>query len=116
MTCAQLGWTFDANLGVCGDSNKGIGGCLHEATWSQAEARCRQYGARLCTWRELAVNKNSGCGHDAEYVWVWEECKHDGAGEHRVAAIGDRVFAHEYECLPVSELHAVSTHKSGVFH
>ena len=22
------------------------------------------------------MNQNSGCGHDAEYVWVWEECEH----------------------------------------
>ena len=53
-----------------------MGGCLHNATWLQAEARCRQYGARLCTRAELPVNQNSGCGHDAEYVWTWDECAH----------------------------------------
>ena len=53
-----------------------MGGCMHSATWLQAEARCRQYGARLCTRRELPVNERSGCGHDAEYVWVWDECAH----------------------------------------
>ena len=53
-----------------------MGGCLHEATWLEAEGRCRQYGARLCTRNELQVNQRSGCGHDAEYVWVWEECEH----------------------------------------
>ena len=53
-----------------------MGGCLHEATWLQAEARCRQYGARLCTRHELPVNQRSGCGHDSEYVWAWEECAH----------------------------------------
>ena len=34
--------------------------------------RCSPVHARA----ELPVNKNSGCGHDAELVWVWEECDH----------------------------------------
>ena len=62
-----------------------MGGCLHNATWTEAEARCRQYGARLCTQRELPVNHRSGCGHDAELVWVWEQCEHTYSEEHRVA-------------------------------
>ena len=55
---------------------------MHNATWADAEARCRQYGARLCTRAELPVNKNSGCGHDAELVWVWEQCDHSVAPEY----------------------------------
>ena len=88
LTCTQLGWAYDSTLGVCGASDQGIGGCLHEATWTEAEARCRQHGARLCTRAELPVNQRSGCGHDAELVWVWEECNHQPAPEYVCSAEG----------------------------
>lgn len=79
LSCAQLGWAFDATLNVCGSSSAGMGGCTHNSTWHEAESQCRQHGARLCTRQELVVNKNSGCGHDAEFVWVWESCNHNAA-------------------------------------
>ena len=82
-----------------------MGGCLHSATWSEAEARCRQYGARLCTRQELPVNQRSGCGHDAEYVWVWEQCEHNSTQQYRVATRGDNV--NEYSCDAITVLHAV---------
>ena len=82
-----------------------MGGCLHSATWTQAEARCRQYCARLCTLAELPVNHRSGCGHDAEFVWVWEQCEHSYAQAHRVAAMGDG--SDVYSCDPITTLHAV---------
>ena len=41
-----------------------MGGCLNSATWTEAEARCRQYGARLCTRAELPVQHRGGCGHE----------------------------------------------------
>ena len=77
-----------------------MGGCMHSATWLQAEARCRQYGARLCTLRELPVNRRSGCGHDAEYVWVWDQCEHAYTQEHRVAAMGDDSVSYTHLTLP----------------
>jgi hypothetical protein len=97
-TCSQLGWTFSPQLGVCGSSSTGIGGCLHNATWIEANRRCREHGARLCTRQELAINKNSGCGHDAELVWVWEQCGHPPesefvcSGEDGICACSGTVF------------------------
>ena len=64
---------------------------MHSATWFEARDRCNQYGARLCTRRELQVNKNSGCGHDAELVWVWEACEHSGPTVTHVAASGGNI-------------------------
>ena len=88
LLCHQLGWEFDPTYGVCGSSDVGMGGCLHAATWEQAEARCRLYGARLCTLSELPVNNYGGCGHDYEYVWVWESCDHSHPHQHHTAAVG----------------------------
>ena len=65
-----------------------MGGCLHSATWDEALARCNAYGARLCTLIELPVNQNSGCGHDDELVWVWNECDHSSLTPRHVAAQG----------------------------
>ena len=82
-----------------------MGGCLHNATWSQALARCNEYGARLCTRHELQVNTNSGCGHDSELVWVWEACDHSSPHSTHVAANGGNIK--EYACDMDSVLHAV---------
>ena len=105
MRCSQLGWSYSSEFGVCGSSNAGMGGCLHSATWHEALARCNEHGARLCTRAELPVNERSGCGHDAELVWVWEACDHSGSSQHHVAAVGSNV--NEYVCHDASQLHAV---------
>ena len=82
---------MDPVLQVCGSSAAGMGGCLHSATWAEALARCNAYGARLCTVIELPINQNSGCGHDDELVWVWNECDHASATSRHVAAQGGNV-------------------------
>ena len=103
LSCTQLGWTYDSTLGVCGSSSIGMGGCLHNATWMAANAGA---GTVLQLRVQLSFQKQSGCGHDAELVWAWEECDHDStAGEYRVAVMGDN--SNVYECDPVADLHAV---------
>ena len=64
-----------------------MGGCLHNATWDEALARCNEYGARLCTRVELPAVRGGGCGHDEALVWVWDSCAHPGA--YHVAVRGD---------------------------
>ena len=53
-----------------------MGGCLMSATWQQAEDRCLQHGARLCTQEELPATQGTGCGQDEAYVWTWNACRH----------------------------------------
>merc|ERR1739841_181755 len=91
LRCAELGWEYDSTYGVCGSSSEGMGGCLHNATWDEALARCSLYGARLCTRVELPAVRGGGCGHDEALVWVWDECRHadGGAGAYRVSQRGD---------------------------
>lgn len=77
---------------------------MPSATWQQAEGRCTQYGARLCTHAELPVTRGGGCGHDDDLVWVWDECNH-GLGSQRVAVRGNENT--NYVCDPVATLHVV---------
>ena len=97
-----------------------MGGCFPNATWVQAEARCRQYGARLCTLAELPAARHTGCGFDEAYVWVWESCDHGteehdmsmGAWEFHVAAYGlgsnySALASREWECEEATTLRAV---------
>eukprot|EP00964_Phaeocystis_antarctica_P164460 scaffold142597_cov127-Phaeocystis_antarctica.AAC.1 len=67
-----------------------MGGCLYNATWDEALARCNLHGARVCTREELPAARGSGCGHDEALVWVWDECQHadGGAGAYHVAVRG----------------------------
>ena len=94
-----------------------MGGCFPNATWVQAEARCRQYGARLCTLAELPAARHTGCGFDEAYVWVWESCNHGteehdmsmGAWEYHVAAYGlgsnySALASREWECEEATTL------------
>ena len=122
LLCDELGWEFKTHTpngvplglnGVCGSSDYGMGGCLNAATWRQANARCRQFGARLCTLSELPVTRHTGCGHDEEYVWVHEPCDHENEVPHWVAAhpINDRKEEYQWKalhhCVPGTDLNAV---------
>ena len=82
-----------------------MGGCLNSATFAQAEDRCREHGARLCTLSEVQLAAGGGCGHDTLHVWVWDACAHSGGTEHRVAALGGD--STQYRCDAVSEMNAV---------
>ena len=48
-----------------------LGSCSELATFAEAEARCADAGARLCTAEELESNcaSGTGCGYDSELVW-----------------------------------------------
>ena len=84
-----------------------MGGCLHNATWEEALARCNLHGARLCTRMELPAVRGGGCGHDEALVWVWDECQHadGGAGAYRVSQRGDDSAV--YSCDATAALRAV---------
>ena len=76
-------------IGVCGHSELGLGGCMTNATWLEAFVHCEQAGARLCTRNELMAAAYTGCGLDDKLVWTWEECNHGTPGNQRVAAMGN---------------------------
>ena len=59
--------------------------CLPQLNWTDANAECVRYGARLCTREELFVTIGTGCGFDLEYIWVWEPCDHSTGGRHVTA-------------------------------
>ena len=46
-------------------------GCVHSATYDEAEAYCSNAGGRLCTAAELLADctRGSGCSHDNDYIW-----------------------------------------------
>ena len=73
--CASLGWHISISM-VCGSSSAGMGGCLRNATWPEANARCQQYGARLCSLAELSATANTGCNYDTtkDVVWTSDSC------------------------------------------
>ena len=73
--CASLGWPISITM-LCGSSSAGMGGCLRNATWPEANARCEQYGARLCSLGELSATANTGCNYDTtkDVVWTSEAC------------------------------------------
>ena len=73
--CASLGWPISTTM-LCGSSSAGMGGCLRNATWPEANARCEQYGARLCSLGELSATANTGCNYDTtkDIVWTSEAC------------------------------------------
>ena len=73
--CANLGWPISISM-LCGSSSAGMGGCLRNATWPEANARCQQYGARLCSLAELSATANTGCNYDTtkDVVWTSEAC------------------------------------------
>ena len=105
LTCTQLGWTFIPQYGTCGHSSQNMGGCLTSATWLQAQQRCSEYGARLCSRNELMAAEGTGCGIDGELIWTWDECGHGTPGNQRVAARGnnDKI----YSCEEAYFTHAV---------
>eukprot|EP00964_Phaeocystis_antarctica_P105461 scaffold70469_cov79-Phaeocystis_antarctica.AAC.1 len=84
-----------------------MGGCLYNATWDEALARCNLHGARLCTRVELPAVRHGGCGHDEALVWAWDECQHadGGAGAYRVSQRGDDSAV--YSCDATAALRAV---------
>ena len=73
--CVSLGWPISMTM-LCGSSSAGMGGCLRNATWPEANARCEQYGARLCSLGELSATANTGCNYDTtkDIVWTSEAC------------------------------------------
>ena len=46
-------------------------GCVHSATYEEAENYCSNAGGRLCTKDELLADctRGSGCSHDHDYIW-----------------------------------------------
>merc|ERR1712007_152699 len=46
-------------------------GCVHSATYDEAQQICSNAGGRLCTAAELLADctRGSGCSHDHDYIW-----------------------------------------------
>lgn len=46
-------------------------GCVHSATYYEAQQICSIAGGRLCTVAELLADctRGSGCSHDSDYIW-----------------------------------------------
>ena len=64
--CADAGFTS-----TWGKSSFSGVGCVHSATYDEAETYCSNAGGRLCTAAELLADctRGSGCGHDFDYLW-----------------------------------------------
>ena len=65
--CAAAGFTS-----TWGESSFSGGvGCVHSATYDQAQQICSNAGGRLCTKDELLADctRGSGCSHDSDYIW-----------------------------------------------
>lgn len=78
-TCDELGWTNAETFGsasVCGESDKGLGGCSGYLDWSSARDFCQAGGARLCTLEELLDDevRDTGCNANAELIWSSDTC------------------------------------------
>lgn len=87
-TCSQLkaahsGWPIRRpDSAVCGESDNGLeGGCGgRSSTHAEAESRCTEAGARLCTVHELRVvdaTRGTGCQFDRHAVWTSDTCTTD---------------------------------------
>ena len=81
---------------MCGSSSEGMGGCLSYATYSEAVARCDQYGARLCNVQEQAVVAGTGCGYDSDKVKVWAAASCGLGATHHLVMLSRK--ADEAEC------------------
>ena len=101
--CASLGWPISITM-LCGSSSAGMGGCLRSATWLEANGRCEQYGARLCSLGELSATANTGCNYDTtkDIVWTSEACP---AGYE--AALSRSTDNHTPTCDSAEKRHAV---------
>jgi len=65
--CAADGFTS-----TWGESDFSGGvGCVHSATYDEAQQICSNAGGRLCTAAELLADctRGSGCSHDNDYIW-----------------------------------------------
>ena len=64
--CAADGFTS-----TWGESDFSGVGCVHSATYDQAQQICSNAGGRLCTKDELLADctRGSGCSHDRDMIW-----------------------------------------------
>jgi hypothetical protein len=76
-SCGDLGWTNANEHGstaVCGESDKGMGGCSGDLSYGDADLFCRKkWGGRgrLCTVAELenVEMQDATCDYEGEMLW-----------------------------------------------
>ena len=76
-SCGDLTWgTAAGSPLVCGEMDKGMGGCPQPASWANSLERCELAGARLCTLDEVLDKElhNTGCSSNTAMVWTGDAC------------------------------------------